>query len=83
MRLDIFRRAEKGGNYSYLAIPEGKEIPQEATNIDWEVDARGVDLDDNSTSLGEFDIDKPLEQISMKGYAISSMEKNGGANTSH
>lgn len=83
MRLDIFRRAEQGGNFSYLAIPEGKEIPQEATNIDWEVDLRGIDLDDGASSWDEFAIKDPLDQIKKKGYAISSQENsNGGRNAS-
>lgn len=79
MRLDIFRRAEQGGNFSYLAIPEGNDIPEEATNVDWEVEARGVDLDDDSIRLENFAIDDPIEQISLKGYAISSLESSNGA----
>ena len=83
MRLDIFRRAEQGGNFSYLAIPEGKDIPQEATNIDWQVDTRGVDLDDDSTMLDNFAIAQPIEQISLKGYAISNLDANSGSADRH
>src|SRR5690606_13038469 len=36
MRLDIYRRPEPEGRFSYLAVPEGKPIPQEAINTDWE-----------------------------------------------
>ena len=42
MRVDIFKREEASGIYSYLLIPEGKNIPGEATNTDWELDAKGV-----------------------------------------
>ena len=72
MRLDIFRRAESNGQFSYLAVPEGREIPQEATNIDWEDHARGVDPGEGRDALADYDIEEPMEQISSKGYAISS-----------
>ncbi|MEG0885806.1 MAG: DUF6139 family protein, partial [Janthinobacterium sp.] len=29
MRVDIYRRAEHDGIFSYLAVPEGKLIPEE------------------------------------------------------
>jgi len=32
MRVDIYRRAEHDGIFSYLAVPEGKIIPEEVTN---------------------------------------------------
>ena len=35
MRVDIFKREEANGIYSYLLIPAGKNIPGEATNTDW------------------------------------------------
>lgn len=36
MRVDIYRRAEHDGIFSYLAVPEGKLIPEEVTNTDWQ-----------------------------------------------
>jgi hypothetical protein len=72
MRLDIYRRAENGGRFSYLAVPEGKEIPEEATNIDWETAERSVDFDDAADQLPQFAIEEPMEQITSKGYAITS-----------
>ena len=48
MRLDIYRRAEHDGKFSYLAVPETRNIPEEATNTDWEVEARAVEVDDNA-----------------------------------
>ncbi|MDB5838912.1 MAG: hypothetical protein JWQ23_864 [Herminiimonas sp.] len=76
MRLDIFRRAENDGKYSYLAVPEGKYIPHEAENADWEAAARSVDVDDNQHALSQYHIEEPLEQISAKGYAITSVNKS-------
>ncbi|OGB27520.1 MAG: hypothetical protein A3I66_06460 [Burkholderiales bacterium RIFCSPLOWO2_02_FULL_57_36] len=78
MRLDIYKRPENGGQYSYLAVPEGKEIPQEATNIDWEAAERSIDFDENNGRLAEFSIDDPLQQINAKGYAITSVKNLAG-----
>jgi hypothetical protein len=73
MRLDIYRRPENNGKFSYLAVPEGKAIPQEAVNSEWEASERSVDVDDNSSELSEFAIENPLQQIHTKGYAITSV----------
>ena len=74
MRLDIYKRPENGGQYSYLAVPEGKEIPQEATNVDWETAERSIDFDEDQDKLPVFSIDDPLQQINAKGYAITSVK---------
>jgi hypothetical protein len=72
MRLDIYRRAEHGGKFSYLAVPEARNIPEEATNTDWEVEARAVEIDDNATRIPDYDIDNLTGQIAEKGYAVTS-----------
>lgn len=77
MRVDIYRRPENGGRFSYLAVPEGNLIPDEAINIDWEAAEHGIDLDDDVERLPQFAIDSPLEQISAKGYAITSVTTLG------
>lgn len=76
MRLDIFRRAESDGEFSYLAVPEGQDLPQEVTNIDWETLARSVDIDEDQRELTKYSIHDPLQQISAKGYAITSVLKH-------
>ena len=77
MRLDIYRRKENGGRYSYLAVPATRRIPEEANAIDWEKMHDGVDFDESDTALDQFLIDNPEEQIRAKGYAITSMQKLG------
>jgi len=72
MRVDIFRREEKENYFSYLIVPEGRLIPAEAANIDWEMNARGVELKIDLESLDEYSIIQPAKQIQEKGYAISS-----------
>lgn len=73
MKVDVYKRPDQGGMYSYLAVPEGKPIPNEATNVDWETAENNVDLDpDNEAVLG-LSADDAFEQINAKGYAISSV----------
>jgi hypothetical protein len=73
MRLDIYRRAESDGKFSYLAVPETRNIPEEATNTDWEVEARAVEIDDDAQQLPEFDIDNLSGQLAEKGYAMTAL----------
>ena len=74
MRADIYRRAEQNGVFSYLAVPEGTPIPQEAINTDWESEARALEIDEAADALPNYHIAQPLEQISAKGYAITSLK---------
>ena len=72
MRLDIYRRAETDGKFQYLAVPETRNIPEEATNTDWQVEARAVEVDDDATQIPDYDIERLTEQLSEKGYAVTS-----------
>lgn len=72
MRLDIYRRAEHDGKFSYLVVPETKNIPEEATNTDWEVEARAVEVDDNAEQLPDYQIENLNGQLAEKGYAVTS-----------
>ena len=74
MRVDIYKRAEHHDRCTYLAVPEGKIIPEEAINTDWELSVRGMDVADDATCLPDFAIDAPHEQIKAKGYAITSVK---------
>jgi hypothetical protein len=73
MRLDIYRRAETDGKFSYLVVPETKNIPEEATNTDWEIEARAVEVDDNADQLPDYDISDLPGQLAEKGYAVTSL----------
>lgn len=80
MQLDIYRRPEPAHKLSYLAVPSGKQIPQEAINVDWHLHARAVELDEQSPTFAEYGIDSPGKQISEKGYAITSLAQQVRAN---
>lgn len=73
MRLDIYRRAESDGKFSYLAVPETRNIPEEATNTDWLVEARAFEIDDNADQVPDYKIDNLNGQIAEKGYAMTSL----------
>ena len=74
MRLDIYRRPEHDGIFSYLAVPEGKPIPQEAINTDWEPEVKALEVDDSADKLPDFHIEQLSQQIGTKGYAITSLK---------
>ncbi|NHZ32855.1 MULTISPECIES: DUF6139 family protein [Massilia] len=73
MRLDIYRRAEHDGKYSYLAVPQDRNIPNEATNTDWEVEARAFEIADEDDRLPDYAIEHLNEQIAEKGYAVTAL----------
>jgi hypothetical protein len=73
MRLDIYRRAETDGKFSYLAVPETRNIPEEATNTDWEVEAKAFEVDDGAEHLEDYAIDRLSQQIAEKGYAVTAL----------
>jgi hypothetical protein len=74
MRVDIYRRAEAGEQFSYLIVPEGKPLPEEVTNVDWETEDQGRPLDGNALQLRDYGIDDPARQIEEKGYAITGVK---------
>ncbi|HAT34038.1 MAG TPA: hypothetical protein DCW29_25305 [Janthinobacterium sp.] len=74
MRVDIYRRAEQAGIFSYLVVPEGKPIPDEATGIDWQQESRALELDETAAALPNYHIERPFEQIAAKGYAITGLK---------
>lgn len=73
MRLDIYRRPDTDGKFSYLSVPEGCAIPQEATNTDWVIEELGIDVDDNADAIPEYDIERLQSQLTEKGYAVTSV----------
>ncbi len=73
MEVDIYRRAEAGDKFSYLIVPQGKPIPEEATNVDWALRQQGVHIDEAAEHLHPYEVDRPREQIQEKGYAITGV----------
>jgi hypothetical protein len=73
MKVDIYRRAEAGSKFSYLIVPTGQPIPEEAVNYDWQARQQDVHVDDTEEHLHPYEIDNPRAQIDEKGYAITSV----------
>ena len=73
MKVDIYRREEAKNMFSYLIVPQGKDIPAEADNVDWHVRQLAIDVDDTQEHLHPYEIDHPRAQIAEKGYAITSV----------
>lgn len=78
MKVDVYRRPEHQGKYSYLAVPEGRPIPNEATNVDWETAHSNVDLDDRNEPVEGLFADDAMRQIDDKGYAIAPARDGSG-----
>ncbi len=74
MKVDVYKRRDSGNLYSYLAVPTGLAIPEEATNTDWEIDVRNVDLEPGITPQASLQPDDALAQIDEKGYAITHLD---------
>ncbi len=76
MRVDIYRRPEADNKFSHLAVPEGKPIPQEATNVDWSMESQGLELNEESEQWNDYGISQPGRQIAKKGYAITGLHEH-------
>lgn len=74
MKVDIFKRMESQNRISYLAVPQGKPLPQEVTNTDWQAAERNIDLEEDTGSLFNLTLDDALAQIGEKGYAITHLQ---------
>ena len=74
MRADLYRRVESNNEVSFLAVPAGQAIPEEATNLDWEQHAQAVPLGDDDDLLATYGIEGLADQVREKGYAITGVE---------
>ncbi|RXZ38619.1 hypothetical protein D9O50_03660 [Oxalobacteraceae bacterium CAVE-383] len=74
MKVDVYKRLDSGNLHSYMAVPTGQAIPEEATNTDWEIDRRNVDLEPGKTPQSSLKPDDALQQIDEKGYAITHLK---------
>ncbi|MES2889427.1 MAG: DUF6139 family protein [Pseudomonadota bacterium] len=74
MRADLYRRVETNNEVSFLAVPEGQAIPEEATNLDWQKHAQSVPLGSEADVLSTYGIEGLTEQVREKGYAITGVQ---------
>ena len=74
MRLDVCQRFENKGLFTYMAVPEGQLILGEVVNTDWQSAVKGLEMAEDQNNSSQFAIEDPLEQISAKAYAITSVK---------
>lgn len=74
MKVDIYKRMESQNLISYLAVPQGKPLPQEVTNTEWQADELNIDLEEDTGPLFNLALDDALAQIGEKGYAITHLK---------
>lgn len=79
MKVDVYKRPDTNGSFSYLAVPQGRPIPEEATAVDWETAEHNIDLDPDNESVDGMSAEDALGQINAKGYAISSSQQSAGS----
>lgn len=65
---------ESQNRTSFLAVPQGKPLPEEVTNTDWLVAERNIDLEQDIAPLFDLTLDDALSQIGAKGYAITHLK---------
>lgn len=73
MRVDIYQRNQPDGSTSYLLVPEGRIIPNEATSTEWQTSACGLDITEDPDTLATLSISAADKQIDQKGYAITGL----------
>lgn len=73
MKVDIYRRTDSQDLISYLAVPQGKPLPQEVTNTEWQAAERNIDLEEDTGPLFNLELGDALVQIGEKGYAITRL----------
>ena len=70
-----YRREEPRNMFSYLIVPQGRDIPEEANNIDWHVRQLAVDVDDSQQHLHPYEIDNPRAQIAERSRVSFPIRK--------
>ncbi|MGV8898060.1 MAG: DUF6139 family protein [Burkholderiaceae bacterium] len=74
MKVDIYQRMESQNRTSYLTVPQGKPLPQEVTNTDWQITEHNIDLENDTSPVFNLTLDDALAQIDAKGYAITHLQ---------
>ncbi|NMM28416.1 MAG: hypothetical protein HHJ12_14260 [Glaciimonas sp.] len=74
MKVDIYQRMESQNRISYLAVPQGKPLPEEVTSTDWQAAEHNIELEEDTSPLFNLALKDALVQIGAKGYAITHLE---------
>jgi len=78
MKVDVYKRPDGEGLFSYLLIPHAKPLPGEVTNTDWQMHERDVDFERDGSRHFTLQPEDAFVQIGEKGYAITHLCDRAG-----
>ncbi|MBO9535340.1 DUF6139 family protein [Herbaspirillum sp.] len=73
MKVDVYKRPDSDGLFSYLVIPHRHALPEEVTNTDWLVHEQDVDFERDGRRHFTLQPEDAFRQIGEKGYAITHL----------
>lgn len=78
MKVDVYKRPDSDGLFSYLVIPHEKALPDEVTNTDWQMHEHDVNFERDGKRHFTLQAEDAYKQISEKGYAITHLNERAG-----
>ncbi|NUU01732.1 hypothetical protein HNO84_08980 [Herbaspirillum robiniae] len=75
MKVDVYKRPDSDGLFSYLVIPHEKPLPQEVTNTDWQMHEQDVNFERDGKRHFTLQAEDAYKQIGEKGYAITHINE--------
>lgn len=78
MKVDVYKRPDGEGLFSYLVLPHAKPLPEEVTNTDWQLHEQNVDFERDGKRHFTLEAEDAFMQIGEKGYAITHLDQRSG-----
>ncbi|EIJ47898.1 hypothetical protein GWL_21390 [Herbaspirillum sp. GW103] len=78
MKVDVYKRPDGGGLFSYLVLPHEEALPPEVTNTDWQLHEQNVDFERDGKRHFTLEAEDAFMQIGEKGYAITHLNQRSG-----
>ena len=78
MKVDVYKRPDTDGLFSYLVLPHQRAMPEEVTNTDWVIHERNVDFERDGKRHFTLHAEDAFLQIGEKGYAITHLNDRAG-----
>lgn len=73
MKVDVYKRPDSDGLFSYLLVPHEKPLPQEVANTDWLVHETDVNVERDGKPHFTLHAEDAFMQMGEKGYAITHL----------
>ncbi|MCP1573081.1 hypothetical protein RB25_11065 [Herbaspirillum rubrisubalbicans] len=75
MKVDVYKRPDGDGLFSYLVLPHEEALPDEVTNTDWQIHEQNVDFERDGKRHFTLEAEDAFMQIGEKGYAITHLNE--------